>query len=427
MRIPIFIKKRFKEYRILDFKEWITEGRVEILLESKQTKKMRCFRCGTKLEQSTRSKHLLTLQDLPIMNLKSVIKVWRYKGHCSKCNKYRSERIDFVCPESPHLTVEYGWWLGRLCEISAVKNAAKVTGQDAMTMWRHDYHRMRRMLQSYKIPAPKYISVDEVYAKKKKDEGENRNDLFFTVISDLQTRRVVFVTRGRSKEALDEFYNLLGSEHCSKVKVVAMDQFEGYRSSTKEYCPKATIVWDKFHLMQNFTKAVDEVRKNLHASFYKNSDLRRLTRGRNRFIFLKKAYRRNKQEQALIDELIEVNEPLAQLEMIKEFMLEVFNEPTEKEAYKTFQTIGSWVMRFGDLFKPLRQWFTKLEEGWSTVANYFKFAVTTSLSEGINNVIKMLKRQGFGYRNMDYFRLKVMQKCGYLNSDFIPSDIGGSN
>ena len=47
-------------------------------------------------------------------------------------------------------------------------------------------------------------------------------------------------------------------------------------------------------------------------------------------------------------------------------------------------------------------------------------AERAALSEGINSVIKMLKRRAFGYRNMEYFRLKIMQVCGYLNSRYVP-------
>jgi transposase len=75
----------------------------------------------------------------------------------------------------------------------------------------------------------------------------------------------------------------------------------------------------------------------------------------------------------------------------------------------------------GSPFDPLKNWYNNLDKDWNTLTNYFAFKVTTSLSEGINNVIKMLKRMAFGYKNMEYFRLKIMQKCGYLNSNFIPS------
>jgi transposase len=57
---------------------------------------------------------------------------------------------------------------------------------------------------------------------------------------------------------------------------------------------------------------------------------------------------------------------------------------------------------------------------WARLANYFRYRVTSAVSEGINNVIKALKRRAYGYRNMEYFRLKILQQCGYLNSRHIP-------
>ncbi len=48
--------------------------------------------------------------------------------------------------------------------------------------------------------------------------------------------------------------------------------------------------------------------------------------------------------------------------------------------------------------------------------NYFKHRITSGASEGINRTIKTLKWQAYGYKDMAYFALKIMQKCGYLNS-----------
>ncbi len=64
-------------------------------------------------------------------------------------------------------------------------------------------------------------------------------------------------------------------------------------------------------------------------------------------------------------------------------------------------------------------WFRNFETALPTIKNYFTFKVTTALSEALNNIIKSVKRRAFGYKNMDYFRLKIMQVAGYLNSTFI--------
>jgi len=280
-----------------------------------------------------------------------------------------------------------------------------------------DFKRMKQMAQHYKIPSPEAISVDEVYARRTKKEGESRSDLFFTVISDLKTRKVIWVSEGRSKEALDQFFILIGESGCKKIKVVATDQFQGYRASVKEHCPQAKLVWDRFHIMQNFEKALDSDRKTLHGEQAKGSYAYRLSAGKNRFIFLTKASRRTKTDQENMEELMKINKDFFKLELIKEKTLSMYNAKSADEAKEIFDEVGSWIVSCG--FKSLWAWHNEIEKNWVHIQNYFEFRVLTGLSEGINNVIKMIKRRAFGYRNMEYFRLKIMQVCGYLNSRFV--------
>ena len=94
-----------------------------------------------------------------------------------------------------------------MCEISAVSRVGELVGLDKMTMYRLDFSRLKRMLQHYKIPKVTHISVDEVYARKKSyGKRESRDKKFFTVICDLDTGRVIWVSDSREKAALDEFF-----------------------------------------------------------------------------------------------------------------------------------------------------------------------------------------------------------------------------
>lgn len=417
MSIPRFFQKAFKGYEVLDVKEFLQEGMIEIHLGRREDKDWCCYRCGSWLHVE-RGKYRSCIEGMPIMGLRVWIYFWRHKGHCSKCRKARAEAVEFVSEETPHLATDFAWWIGRMCEIAAISRVAELMQQDETTTWRLDLNRMKRMLARYKIPAVTKISVDEVYARKKaKFKGESRDDRFFTVISDLQSHRVIWVSEGRSKEALDQFFILIGKKAADQIEVVAADMYGGYAASVAENCKKATLVWDRFHVMQIFEEAVNETRKDLHAEQAQGSDLHRLTRGKYRFMFVKKASRRTEEERTHIDDVFKANEYFAKLELIKERMLTFFDQPDETAAKKVFEEVGDWIFQAG--FKPLMQWYNNLEKGWDTLRNYFKYRVSSALSEGHNNVIKMLKRRAFGYRNMEYFRLKIMQMCGYLNSRFI--------
>ncbi len=114
---------------------------------------------------------------------------------------------------------------------------------------------------------------------------------------------------------------------------------------------------------------------------------------------------------------MENNKEFLKLELIKERMLSFFDQADAEAAKKILEEIGNWIWQCR--FKPLMAWHERFESRWKVISNYFKYRVSSALSEGHNNVIKMLKRRAFGYRNMEYFRLKIMQVCGYLNSRFI--------
>lgn len=421
MKIPRFLANGFEGFEILDVKEWLTEGRIEVILQPKECKAWNCHRCGHELGAS-QGKYQQKIQGMPIMGYKLEIKFWRSVGHCKNCKKVRAEHISFIARETPHMTQDYSWWLGRLCEIAAISRVAELCEMDETTLWRIDFERMKYLLQKYKVPNIKRISVDEVYARKKpKFKGEQRTQRFFTVVSDLDTKKVIWVSEGRSKEAMDQFFILIGPDACKQIEVAAMDQFDGYFKSTQEHCPQATIVWDKFHIMKNFTEAVNETRKDLHAQAVRGSPQQLYTSGKYRYLFLKKSSRRTEEEKQHIQQAALCNQDFSKLELIKERMLTFFDQPSENDAKHVFEELGDWIWQAQ--FRPLMKWYNSFERGWKTVVNYFKFKTSSALSEGINNVIKALKRRAYGYKNMEYFKLKIMQVCGYLNSRWIPAHI----
>lgn len=414
MKLPRFFN--FENYEVKDVKEFLSDGRIEIFLSRSQEAKPKCHKCDCELGVR-RGDHFMKIEALPIMGYRTYLIFRRYKYHCPECKKARSERVEFLSEQTPHLTKELAWWIGRICEIAPVSRVAELVGHDAMTTWRLDFERMKQMAQWYVPPRPKRISVDEVYARKRRVGEKTRDNCFFTIVTDLDTGKVIWVSFGRAKASLDEFFIIIGSDACKQIEVVATDQHEAYSASVNEHCVNATVVWDKFHVLQNFENAVNETRMDLHLKMPPNLRTRAFTRSKNKYIFLKRADRRTDQERQLIEEVMKDNEAFYRLEIIKERMLTLFDEPDETKGLFVWTEIGDWLKRSN--FPILLHWYETMTSKWKRLANYFKYRVTTSVSEGINNVIKMVKRRAFGYRNMNYFRLKIMQVCGYLNSRFI--------
>jgi transposase len=376
-----------------------------------------CGRCGGELgayndQYQIRAKHLR------MMGWQVEVVFWREKRHCPNCKKVRAEKIDFICEASPHITEELAWWLTRLSEITSVFGVSKLENIDKMTCYQVDKYILRRLLQGYKIPKVTRIAVDEVYARgpKQQKADETRDDLFLTVIVDLKTHKVIWVSKSRRKEALDEFFKLIGPEACTEISAVATDQHAGYSESVREYCPKATIVWDRFHLVQKFNEALNEDRREELEKVDPEGEMGDLMNGKYRYVFLTKMKNRRKKDIAHINEVMRLNEKMAKLELIKEHFHKLFDCVSGVEAKVMMAEIYQWAWDAGA--SNIWKWINSIraeDRFW----NYFDYRITTGLSEGINRVIKGIKWQAFGYKDMAYFALKILQKAGYLNHRYV--------
>ncbi|MCX6125533.1 MAG: transposase [Proteobacteria bacterium] len=114
-----------------------------------------------------------------------------------------------------------------------------------------------------------------------------------------------------------------------------------------------------------------------------------------------------------MDTVLAINKDFAKLEIIKERMLTFYSASNEWEARTIFDEIGHWIDEIALdkdparamqalAFNDLHKWWKNLNAGWDTLKNYFEWRITSALAEGINNVIKSLKRRSFGFRNMEY-------------------------
>lgn len=411
-----YIFRSFQGFQTVDIKEFHTDRRMELHLASEESRVRLCDKCGHKLG-NMHDRYWVKARHLKAFNWNVEVCFYREKRWCENCQKVRSEWIDWLCPTSPHMTLELCWWINRLSEITSVLQVSKLESIDKMATYKVDKHILQRLLQGYKIPDVTHISVDEVYARSpvQQKENETRDDLFLTVIIDHRTHKVIWVSQSRRKEALDTFFEMIGPEGCKQIKVVTCDQHKGYAESVAQYCPHADLVWDRFHLVQNFNEALNEERKkewDKYGSPHEGDDL---LAGKYRYIYLTKSKNRSALDKWHIKEVMSKNEKIAYMEIIKEQFHKMFDCTTELEAKEMLNECYEWSVQAKAA--SLVKYFWSLMER-NELWNYFKHKITSGVSEGVNRSIKTLKWQAFGYKDMTYFALKILQKCGYLNSRY---------
>lgn len=405
--------RSFQGFSIKDIKEYRDQQHMELILEKEVGRTHNCSVCGEVMGAQD-GRYWVKARHLRVFGWTVSVCFFREKRHCARCQKIRSEFIDFICPTSPHMTLELAWWVNRLSEITTVISVSRLESIDKMTCYKVDKHILLKLLQGYKIPPLSHIAVDEVYARgpKQLKEGENRDDLFLTVVVDLRTRKVVWVSQGRSQEALDDFFEALGKEASSKIKVVATDQHDAYSASVKKHCPEAVVVWDRFHLVQKFNEVLNEERRDELERIDPEGPIEDLMNNKYKYIYLTKAKNRSELDKKHIDEVMKLNTRMAKLEIIKEHFHKMFDCFDWQTAQAMLCDCYDWAHQIKA--KHIMKWILSVVDD-KRFWNYFEHRVTTGLSEGMNRVIKGIKWQAYGYKDMQYFALKIMQKAGYLN------------
>jgi len=145
-----------------------------------------------------------------------------------------------------------------------------------------------------------------------------------------------------------------------------------------------------------------------------DKELMELMHCRQRFILLKKKANLTEKQSGYLERLCQANEPIYQAMLLKESFLKVYdyNDPVIAEEY-----LRDWIK---EAIESSLAMFKKIAESFSDklqyIINWFRKKISSAISEGINNKIKRLRRMAYGYKDIDYFRLKIHQHCGLLNS-----------
>jgi len=226
-------------------------------------------------------------------------------------------------------------------------------------------------------------------------------------VRDLTLGGVIWVGISRKKETLDKFFKELGKKKCSKIKVVVLDMRNPYIASVKENT-NADIVFDKFHIAKKITEALDKVRRQEFAKA--DPELKKKFK-KKRFVILKRNKRLDKKKRETLQELMKENEKLYQAYLLKEQALDIFDEEDEDTAlerlYDWFDNvIEAGLQQFEEVAKTILSYFYG-------VVNYFKHRLTNAASEGFNNKINVIKRRAYGFHDIEYFMLKILQSCGW--------------
>ncbi len=185
-----------------------------------------------------------------------------------------------------------------------------------------------------------------------------------------------------------------------------MDMWEPYTQVVMEQCPNATIVYDFFHIVSTYSKVIDKVRRQEYHKALEQD--KRVIKG-SRWMLLKNPENLKDTEKPRLEELLATNEPLAKVYILKD-ELKVLWTYTDRSAMA--DALDEWCAKALDAkLPPLNGVCRLLQRHRDGILNHATYQIHTSKLEGINNKIKVLKRESYGFRDLEYFQLKIKQRC----------------
>ncbi|EWC38929.1 transposase ISL3 [Stutzerimonas stutzeri KOS6] len=306
-----------------------------------------------------------------------------------------TERIDWLEPAS-RLTQRLRVWLEGLLRILPISHVSHLTGLHWHTLKALDKRRLETEIGAFEPGAVRRLVMDEF--------ALHKGHRYATVIMDAERTRVLWVGHGNSREAIRPFFELLG-ERCQQIEAVAMDMNTAFDLEVKQHCPQAEVVYDLFHVVARYGREViDRIRVD-QANLLRNDKSARKVVKRSRWLLLRNPENLKDGQAVQLQELLAANQPLATVYVLKDALKEVWYAPSVWEGWQRWRT---WLRQARDSgLAPLQRFAKNLGRYIRGILASARFPLHTSVLEGVNNRIKVIKRMAYGFRDSAYFFLKI--------------------
>ncbi len=366
-----------------------------IVLTIKQPRdRLRCACCGSENVYQRghrwRLYHTLPIGGKPVWIEFNVPRV-----SCQVCGAWRQVRVAFADERKRH-TRAFARYILELSRFMTIKDVARHlgVGWDLVKEIQKEY--LEKNFGKPKLRQVTQIAIDEISIRK----GQR----YVTIVLDLESGVVLYVGDGKKASALEPFWKRLKASR-AKIEAVAMDMSAAYISAVTKQLPEAKIVFDRFHITKLFNEALTTLRRQLYHQA--TEELHKDVLKGIRWLLLKHSDNldETRNEHQRLKDALELNASLATAYYLKEDLRQLWEQP-HKTAARNFFT--SWYLRAMESGIRVIQTFAKtlLIHAHGILA-WYQYPISTGPLEGTNNKIKTMKRQAYGFRDMEFFKLRI--------------------
>lgn len=352
-----------------------------------------CAHCGSKsvIKKGKKNRKVKTV---PIGTRQVYLCLHLHRLKCKSCGRLRQE-ASLICLPKKHYTKVLSSFVLELLKKSTVKDVSDQLGMSWGTIKEIHKCSLEKKYGKIKLNKLRYLGVDEIAIRK--------GHRYMTVVVDLDSGAVVWVEKDRSVSSLEKFLIKLKRSR-APIKAIAMDMWPAYLTAVLNQYSNDVVVFDRYHVIANYNLMLEKLRQQeaskanqKDASVYKGT----------RYLLLKGREKIEEDQEATgkLERLLELNASLNKAYILKEELRAIWNCQHPQEAYSR---LCMWLqLMWSTGINKLHHFASQIAEHFTGIMNFFEHRITTGPVEGINNKIKVLKRQAYGFRDFDYFKLRI--------------------
>lgn len=363
----------------------------------------RCSVCGKKV-RAVHSSRVRRWRHLGMCGQRLYLRYQLKKLRCPRCG-IKVERVPWARPGRTGFTTAFEDAVAWMLQKTDQTAACRYFGISWETAGRIARRVLDERLGEDRFDNLVFIGVDEI--------SYRRQHRYLTIVVDHMTGRLVWAGEGKSKATLNAFFDQLGRERTAALHAVSMDLSSAYIEVVQDRAPEAEIVADRFHLEKLVRDAVDEVRREEMRTL-PDDEKRRLRR--SRWPLLKNPWNLRRQERAKLRDIEKSNRRIYRAYLLKEQFLSLFEYRSPGWAKRMFKVWYQWARR--SRLTPFKRVAKTMHTHFDKLLGFIRQGLSNGRVEGMNNKLRLISHRAFGFHSASAFI-----GMAYLCCSGIPMDL----
>ncbi|UXE63225.1 MAG: ISL3 family transposase [Woronichinia naegeliana WA131] len=361
----------------------IQEGKQAFLILSCQEEEVKCNYCGSLTDELHQTNNVL-VRDLSISGQMVYLKVPRRKFYCKDCQRFFTENLEFMEARRKY-TVRYEEYIYGRVNVSSVEQV----GREESLSWDQVNGIYQRQCEAKKKDwqGVKHLGMDEI-AKRKGHQN------FVTVLGDIEKGELIEVIDSHQQDKIIEVLMEKELEVREGVEQVSVDMWGGFPKVIEKVFPNAVIVTDRFHVMRAVNEELNKIRKQTRLNVKIKGE---------KWLLLKNKEDLKEEELEKLELVLKQSARLRKAYEYKESFREIYEKVNEKEEGRLKFT--EWLENAKSIYTDV---ISTIRRNLDSICNYFLSRTTNGAMEGINNRLKLIKRQAYGFMNFDNMRNRFL-------------------